>query len=90
MYFSSRGLKAQNYFSLFYSALFSLPCVDPRLISVEWVHNHYRWIVYKLAALEFAFPKQFAARSERSRLRVYHYEIKYIAFIWYNFIRYIL
>ncbi|XP_054557883.1 breast cancer type 2 susceptibility protein isoform X2 [Talpa occidentalis] len=46
----------------FYSALCDTPGVDPKLISRVWVYNHYRWIIWKLAAMEFAFPKQFANR----------------------------
>jgi len=36
--------------------------VVPRLISREWVNNHYRWIVWKLAAMEVAFPQYFGGR----------------------------
>ena len=36
--------------------------VDPKLISHDWVYNHYRWIVWKLAAMEVAFPRQFGGR----------------------------
>lgn len=43
-------------------ALCDTPGVDPKLISRVWVHNHYRWIIWKLAAMEFAFPKEFASR----------------------------
>ncbi|XP_036084327.1 breast cancer type 2 susceptibility protein isoform X3 [Rousettus aegyptiacus] len=46
----------------FYRALCDTPGVDPKLISRVWVHNHYRWIIWKLAAMEFAFPKEFASR----------------------------
>uniref|UniRef100_A0AAV2LBL0 Tower domain-containing protein n=1 Tax=Knipowitschia caucasica TaxID=637954 RepID=A0AAV2LBL0_KNICA len=41
----------------FYKALCDTPGVDPQLISPLWVYNHYRWIVWKLASLERAFPK---------------------------------
>ncbi|XP_014666901.1 PREDICTED: breast cancer type 2 susceptibility protein homolog [Priapulus caudatus] len=44
----------------FCRALMDSPGVDPKLISMRWVYNHYRWIVWKLAALEVAFPQQFA------------------------------
>ncbi|KAF7643381.1 hypothetical protein LDENG_00240480 [Lucifuga dentata] len=40
----------------FYRALCDTPGVDPKLISEEWVHNHYRWIVWKQAAMERSFP----------------------------------
>ncbi|XP_062957618.1 breast cancer type 2 susceptibility protein [Cynocephalus volans] len=46
----------------FYRALCDTPGVDPKLISRVWVYNHYRWIIWKLAAMEFAFPKEFANR----------------------------
>lgn len=44
---------------LFYSvhrALCDTPGVDPKLISEEWVYNHYRWIVWKQASMERSFP----------------------------------
>uniref|UniRef100_A0A671W034 BRCA2 DNA repair associated n=1 Tax=Sparus aurata TaxID=8175 RepID=A0A671W034_SPAAU len=41
----------------FYSALCDTPGVDPKLISEEWVYNHYRWIVWKQAAMERSFPE---------------------------------
>lgn len=51
---------------LFYLYLFRALCdtpgVDPSLISRIWVYNHYRWIIWKLAAMELAFPKEFANR----------------------------
>ncbi|XP_063060737.1 breast cancer type 2 susceptibility protein [Engraulis encrasicolus] len=43
----------------FYRALCDTPGVDPRLISEEWVYNHYRWILWKRAAMERAFPREF-------------------------------
>lgn len=50
-------------FSLYlFRALCDTPGVDPKLISRVWVYNHYRWIIWKLAAMEFAFPKKFANR----------------------------
>jgi len=36
--------------------------VDRQLISEEWIANHFGWIVWKLAAMEVAFPQQFAGR----------------------------
>lgn len=36
--------------------------VDPKLTSRDWVYNHYRWIVWKLAAMEVAFPQVFGGR----------------------------
>ncbi|NWU13189.1 BRCA2 protein, partial [Cephalopterus ornatus] len=46
----------------FYRALCDTPGVDPKLISEAWVYNHYRWIVWKLAAMEVSFPHEFANR----------------------------
>ncbi|XP_075055076.1 breast cancer type 2 susceptibility protein isoform X2 [Mixophyes fleayi] len=46
----------------FFRALCDTPGVDPKLISSEWVYNHYRWIVWKLAAMEVMFPEVFASR----------------------------
>lgn len=40
-----------------HSALCDTPGVDPKLISEEWVYNHYRWIVWKQAAMERSFPE---------------------------------
>ncbi|XP_060091287.1 breast cancer type 2 susceptibility protein [Heteronotia binoei] len=44
----------------FYRTLCDTPGVDPKLISKAWVFNHYRWIVWKLASMEVAFPQEFA------------------------------
>ncbi|NXX27908.1 BRCA2 protein, partial [Nicator chloris] len=46
----------------FYRALCDTPGVDPTLITEAWVYNHYRWIVWKLAAMEVSFPHEFANR----------------------------
>ncbi|NWS68755.1 BRCA2 protein, partial [Crotophaga sulcirostris] len=46
----------------FYRALCDTPGVDPKLITEAWVYNHYRWIVWKLAAMEVSFPHSFANR----------------------------
>ncbi|CAH1268296.1 BRCA2 [Branchiostoma lanceolatum] len=46
----------------FVSALLDTSGVDPSLVTPEWIHNHYRWIVWKLAAMETAFPVQFGGR----------------------------
>lgn len=32
---------------------------DPKEASLAWVRNHFRWIVWKLAALERSFPSQY-------------------------------
>ncbi|XP_051687774.2 breast cancer type 2 susceptibility protein isoform X2 [Oryctolagus cuniculus] len=64
----------------FYRALCDTPGVDPKLISGVWVYNHYRWIIWKLAAMEFAFPEEFANRCltpERVLLQLkYRYDIE--------------
>uniref|UniRef100_A0A4W2E5A3 BRCA2 DNA repair associated n=1 Tax=Bos indicus x Bos taurus TaxID=30522 RepID=A0A4W2E5A3_BOBOX len=64
----------------FYRALCDTPGVDPKLISRVWVYNHYRWIIWKLAAMEFAFPKKFANRClnpERVLLQLkYRYDVE--------------
>ncbi|KAL9974012.1 hypothetical protein ACROYT_G020541 [Oculina patagonica] len=44
------------------NAFLSTPGVDSQLISKHWIANHYRWLVWKLAAMEVAFPRQFAGR----------------------------
>ncbi|XP_070798905.1 breast cancer type 2 susceptibility protein [Pituophis catenifer annectens] len=46
----------------FFWALCDTPDVDPNLISKAWVYNHYKWIVWKLAAMEVAFPQTFASK----------------------------
>uniref|UniRef100_UPI00398F62FB breast cancer type 2 susceptibility protein isoform X2 n=1 Tax=Pristiophorus japonicus TaxID=55135 RepID=UPI00398F62FB len=48
--------------SEFYRALLDTPGVDPKLISEAWTCNHYKWLVWKLAAMEIAFPKEFGSR----------------------------
>lgn len=42
------------------SAFLSSPGVNPGRVSAEWVKNHYRWIVWKLASLERRFPIHFS------------------------------
>lgn len=41
----------------FHRALCDTPGVDPKLISEQWVYNHYRWIVWKQASMERSFPE---------------------------------
>ncbi|XP_072433343.1 breast cancer type 2 susceptibility protein isoform X2 [Chiloscyllium punctatum] len=48
--------------SEFYRALLDSPGVDPRLINEAWAYNHYKWLVWKFAAMEIAFPKEFGGR----------------------------
>ncbi|MEQ2255162.1 hypothetical protein ILYODFUR_010954 [Ilyodon furcidens] len=35
----------------------SLADGDPKLISQQWVYNHYKWIVWKQASMEKSFPE---------------------------------
>jgi len=42
------------------NSLLALESVDPSLISLEWIRNHFRWIVWKLASMEIRLPDQFA------------------------------
>nr|XP_033804342.1 breast cancer type 2 susceptibility protein isoform X3 [Geotrypetes seraphini] len=64
----------------FYRALCDTPGVDPKLITAAWVYNHYRWIVWKLAAMEVSFPEIFASRCltpERVLLQLkYRYDVE--------------
>ncbi|XP_062873396.1 breast cancer type 2 susceptibility protein [Trichomycterus rosablanca] len=46
----------------FYKALCDTPGVDPKLINEAWVYNHYRWIVWKRASMERAFPETMGGR----------------------------
>ena len=48
--------------SEFWEAFSQSPGVDPKLINFEWFANHYKWVVWKLASLEVAFPHQFAGQ----------------------------
>ena len=48
---------------VFVSAFLSTPGVDGQLVNEQWISNHYRWLVWKLAAMEVAFPRQFAGRQ---------------------------
>ncbi|XP_078258485.1 breast cancer type 2 susceptibility protein [Rhinoraja longicauda] len=66
--------------SEFYRALLDTPGVDSSLIGEVWAYNHYRWLVWKLAAMEVAFPKQFSGRCltpERILLQLkYRYDVE--------------
>ncbi|XP_064609538.1 uncharacterized protein LOC135473609 [Liolophura sinensis] len=46
----------------FYRAFITHENVDPKLISEDWLYNHYRWIVWKLAAYEVYCPHLWAGR----------------------------
>ena len=43
-------------------AFLSSPGVDPKLISEEWIANHYKWVVWKLASYERSYPQAFSGR----------------------------
>ena len=45
-----------------FRAFLSSPGVDPKLISEEWIANHYKWIVWKLASYERSYPQSFSGR----------------------------
>ena len=42
------------------NALRNSPGVNGGKVSEEWVKNHYRWIIWKLASLERRFPNKCA------------------------------
>ncbi len=44
-------------------SLLSLESVDPKLVSIEWIRNHYRWIVWKLSSMELRLPAIFARKA---------------------------
>ncbi|RUS89297.1 hypothetical protein EGW08_002971, partial [Elysia chlorotica] len=46
----------------FYKAFLTVAGVDPSLCDEAWLRNHYRWLVWKLAAYEICWPSQFAGR----------------------------
>nr|XP_046245556.1 breast cancer type 2 susceptibility protein isoform X2 [Scatophagus argus] len=64
----------------FYRSLCDTPGVDPKLISEEWVYNHYRWIVWKQASMERSFPKTMGSlclTPERVLLQLkYRYDVE--------------
>lgn len=49
-------------FYFFLRSLCDTAGVDPKLISEGWVHNHYRWIVWKQASMERSFPETMGGR----------------------------
>lgn len=46
----------------FHKALLAAPGVSPASVDERWTYNHYRWIVWKLASMEKAFPVEFGGR----------------------------
>ncbi|XP_048454164.1 breast cancer type 2 susceptibility protein isoform X2 [Rhincodon typus] len=61
----------------FYRALLDSPGVDPRLISEAWAYNHYKWLVWKFAAMETAFPKEFGGRCLTPETILLHLKYRY-------------
>ncbi|NXO66646.1 BRCA2 protein, partial [Phainopepla nitens] len=61
----------------FYRALCDTPGVDPNLITEAWVYNHYRWIVWKLAAMEVSFPHEFANRCLTPEMTLLQLKYRY-------------
>lgn len=58
-------------------AFISSPGVDSDLINEQWVANHYRWIVWKLASYEVTYPRLFFGRYFNfNGLTDLHYEVK--------------
>nr|KAI8748741.1 breast cancer type 2 susceptibility protein-like protein isoform X1 [Biomphalaria glabrata] len=47
----------------FVRAFLTLDSVDASLVDDNWIGNHYRWIVWKLAAYEVNFSQHLAGRS---------------------------
>jgi hypothetical protein len=45
-----------------WEAFASSPGVDRGLVSFQWFQNHYRWLVWKLAAMETRFPRECGGR----------------------------
>lgn len=48
-------------------AFFTTPGVDPQLVPQYWFRNHYRWLIWKLAAMEVCFPQHLAGRCACGR-----------------------
>ncbi|KAK2169801.1 hypothetical protein LSH36_7g21024, partial [Paralvinella palmiformis] len=43
----------------FCNALLAMSGVEPRFITKDWIYNHYKWIIWKLAAMEVGLPQHF-------------------------------
>ncbi|KAG2457220.1 BRCA2 protein, partial [Polypterus senegalus] len=67
-------------FKPLFRALCDTPGVDPKLITENWVYNHYTLIIWKLAAMETAFPNVFGGcclTPERVLLQLkYRYDVE--------------
>ncbi|XP_041055127.1 breast cancer type 2 susceptibility protein isoform X2 [Carcharodon carcharias] len=63
--------------SEFYRALLDSPGVDPKLISEVWAYNHYKWLVWKFAAMETTFPKEFGGRCLTPETILLHLKYRY-------------
>lgn len=46
----------------FQRAFLASPGVDPSIVPSGWIKNHYRWLVWKLSALECHYPCQLGGR----------------------------
>ncbi|XP_014779964.1 breast cancer type 2 susceptibility protein [Octopus bimaculoides] len=46
----------------FFRSFLTIESVDPNLISRAWFFNHYRWVIWKLAAYEVTLPTLFGGR----------------------------
>ncbi|XP_049827738.1 breast cancer type 2 susceptibility protein homolog [Schistocerca gregaria] len=58
-------------------AFVTSPNVDKSLIPAGWIQNHYRWIVWKLAATERSFPHIFASRYLTPRVLLLQLKYRY-------------
>ncbi|XP_049786303.1 breast cancer type 2 susceptibility protein-like [Schistocerca cancellata] len=58
-------------------AFVTSPNVDRSLIPAGWIQNHYRWIVWKLAATERSFPHIFASRYLTPRVLLLQLKYRY-------------
>ncbi|XP_021933107.1 uncharacterized protein LOC110836322 isoform X2 [Zootermopsis nevadensis] len=58
-------------------AFLSSPGIEPILVPAGWVHNHYRWLVWKLASVERSFPLQFASRCLTPNMLLFQLKYRY-------------
>ncbi|XP_076436133.1 uncharacterized protein LOC143275742 [Babylonia areolata] len=61
----------------FYSGFLTVEGVDPALVTDTWLYNHYRWIVWKLAAYEVGLPATFASRALTPDIVMYQLKYRY-------------